>query len=141
VKRVADLRLLAIVCASQLLFAVLVRLVAVASIRAVASRYRRLAQSAAGASSERTAWAIEGVGRRLPWISTCLTRAIAAELLIATDTAPGQIRIGIRRDACGALESHAWFEQDGRILVGGAGADNYLHLVTWNIGTASTASR
>jgi hypothetical protein len=139
--RIADLRLLAVVCTSQLALGAAVRLARVASIRAATSRCRTLAQRAAGSNAERVVWAIEGVGRRLPRVSTCLTRALAAELLLTTDGAPGHIRIGIRRARSGALESHAWFERNGRILVGQVGADDYLHLVTWNTATASTASR
>ena len=127
--RISDLRLLTVVCATQVMLAAAVRIARVGAVRAATCRCRTLAQRATGANAERTAWAIEAVGRRLPRISTCLTRALAADLLLSTDVAPGHIRIGVRRARSGALESHAWFEHDGRILVGAVGAGDYVHLV------------
>ncbi|WP_423787627.1 lasso peptide biosynthesis B2 protein, partial [Klebsiella pneumoniae] len=50
-------------------------------------------------------WAIEATGRRLPRVSTCLVRAIVAEILLASRNRPLQVRIGIRRAVHGSGRS------------------------------------
>ena len=128
--RASDFRLLAIVGLTQLVLGAAVRVARVAALAAAIRRQRGRAQWIVGAPDERIAWAIEVVGRRLPGISTCLVRALAADLFLTTAARPGHVRIGVRRTAAGELQSHAWFEREARILVGAAGADDYVQFTT-----------
>jgi hypothetical protein len=82
--------------------------------------------------------AIDATGRWLPLVSTCLVRAIVAEILLASPDRPLTVTIGIRRtrasgdrDAWGGLEAHAWVERDGRALVGGPGEHLFAPLLGW----------
>jgi hypothetical protein len=106
------------------------RVVPMSVLRRILRALRPIASPVALATEERVAWAIEAVGRRLPWLSTCLVRALTADLFLSVPGRLSHVRVGVRRSEQGALESHAWFECDGRILVGGAGADSYVQLVT-----------
>jgi hypothetical protein len=122
-----DIRLLACVCLVQLALGIALRVIRVPVLRRAVRRAGVCAPLAGRAPEHRVAWAIEAVGRRLPGISTCFVRALAAEMLFSGG---GAIRIGVKRTAAGALESHAWFERDGRALVGGAGASEFVPFTT-----------
>jgi hypothetical protein len=131
-----DVPLLAAVCAVQVTLGAAVRAVPMSALCRLVRALRPIARLLAPATEERVAWAIEAVGRRLPGLSTCLVRALAADLFLSVPGRLSHVRVGVRRSEQGALESHAWFERDGRVLVGGAGADTYVHLVT--LGTTSS---
>ena len=126
----ADVRLLLAVLVAQVALGGALRAVPMQSLWRAVQRLRITVRRLVPASEERVAWAIEGVGRRLPRISTCLVRALAAELFLGRPDSPGHVRIGVRRSPSGALESHAWFERDGRIIVGGDGAHLYADFAT-----------
>ena len=131
---IREARLLSAVLLAQVALGAALRAVPVPWLWRMVQRLRGTVRRVIPASEERVAWAIEGVGRRLPRISTCLVRALAAELFLGGPECPGHVKIGVRRSPSGALESHAWFERDGRIVVGGDGAPNYVDFVT--LGTA-----
>ena len=101
------------------------------ALRTIASRFRRIARFIVRGSDERKAWAIEATGRRLGRLSTCLIRAMVAELVLDPDGGPLSLTIGVRRTAAGALDAHAWVTRQGRVLIGGTTAGEYVSLVTW----------
>ena len=106
------------------------------ALRTRAGRLRRPVQFLVRGSDERIIWAIEATGRRLGRLSTCLLRALVAELLLETGNGTICLTIGIRRTA-DTLEAHAWLARDGRVLIG-APADEYIPMVDW---TSPPASR
>ena len=57
---------------------------------------------------------VDRVLRRLPppWRHTCLRRALALHYLLHRAGRPADLRIGVRRDATGALAAHAWLTHD-----------------------------
>ena len=124
---------IAAVLIAQVTIGVALRLFPVASLSRAIESLRSIAARAVRVPEERVAWAIEGVGRRLPWISTCLVRALAADLFLSAPGRTGHVKIGVRRSAGGALQSHAWFEREGRILVGAVGTGAYVHFLTLHI--------
>jgi len=128
--RSRDLRLLSAVFLAQVALGTALRAVPVRWLWRAVRKLRRVARHLVPAPEERVAWAIEGVGRRLPRISTCLVRALAAELFLGGPECTGGVKIGIRRSPSGVLESHAWFERDGRILVGRDGVRDYVDFAT-----------
>jgi Transglutaminase-like superfamily len=64
----------------------------------------------------RLAWAVQAAARRIPRAS-CLTQALALQYLLARAGHHAQVRIGVAKKAPG-LESHAWLEFRGEVLVG-----------------------
>ena len=70
-------------------------------------------------SIERKVWAVSAASRVVPWASTCLTRALAAQVLLGSQPEPTCLQIGVALDEDGRLESHAWLEIGERIIVGG----------------------
>jgi hypothetical protein len=127
---VPDRLLLVAVAVAQVVAAAALRAMPVQAFRAGAHRFRRFAQVLVRGSDERKAWAIEATGRRLGRLSTCLIRALVAELLLDSNHEPLSLTIGVKRTADGAIEAHAWLARTNRVLIGTT-ADTYVPLLTW----------
>ncbi len=67
----------------------------------------------------------EAVARRLPFEPTCLEKSLALWWLLRRHRIPASLRIGVRKDACGEFEAHAWVEADG-VVLGESGEDHTL---------------
>jgi hypothetical protein len=126
----ADLRLLLGVAAAQVVAAVAVRAMPASVLGRRAARLRPIVQLAVRGPEDRVIWAIRATGRRLGRISTCLVRAVVADLVME-ETAARTLTIGVRRTTAGALEAHAWLARGDRVLIG-ATADTYAPLVEWD---------
>jgi len=125
----ADWRLLIVVAVAQVATYVALRVMPLPAVRRRAAQLRTVVQLAAHASDERVIWATVATGRRLGPFSTCLIRALVAELVI--ETASGlTLSIGVRRMDAGTLEAHAWLARGDRVLIG-ATLDDYAPLVEW----------
>jgi hypothetical protein len=61
--------------------------------------------------------AVRRVGRLVPRAS-CLTQALAAEVLLGRAGHTPRLRIGLRREDSGALSAHAWVENGGDVVLG-----------------------
>lgn len=70
-------------------------------------------------SAVRIGSAVEAVSGYVPG-ATCLTRALAARVLLSSEGHASSLRLGMAR-IDGRLQAHAWLESDGTIVVGGAG--------------------
>ena len=132
----ADLRLLLAVSLVQLLALAAVAWVPIPTARRALMKVRRSAVALRGVSSEaRVIWAIEATRRWRVFGSSCLARALAAELLLVGE--PLTVVIGVTSPVNGRLKSHAWIERDGRVLVGGAESRReYFPFIAWTSGTA-----
>lgn len=81
---------------------------------------------------QRTVWAVRTAARALPAISTCLTNALAAHVLLARRGYVSNLRIGVTRDEKGEFTAHAWLEQEGAILIGGDWSDGFTPMPALN---------
>jgi hypothetical protein len=126
----ADWWLLIVTTAAQLGVAAALRIMPLSAWRLRAGGWRSLAQCLVGGSNQRIAWAIEATGRRLGAASTCLIRALVAELLLDAQEGPMTLTIGVRRTAAGAFRAHAGLAREDRVLVG-ATSDEYLPMASW----------
>jgi hypothetical protein len=87
-------------------------------------------------SDARVIWALAARGRWLGAGSTCLGRALVAELLLAATERPLTVVIGVVADKAG-MRSHAWIERSGEVLIGGHDArQQYVPLVAWMTATS-----
>lgn len=75
-------------------------------------------------SVRKVAWAIDRGRRRVPYAS-CLTQALAAQVLMGRYGYAAEIHIGVMRDASNAFAAHAWVMSQGEVLVGGEGVESY----------------
>lgn len=96
-----------------------------AEVRSLVDRWSGRSPSA-GVAPARVAWAVEHAARIVPG-ATCLTRALAAEVMLRRTGGRPDLRFGVARDA-GDFEAHAWLELGGRVLVGDHGIERYSPL-------------
>ena len=71
-------------------------------------------------SVDRMAWAVRAVSQYVPQ-ATCLTQALAGQVLLGCRGHPTRLRIGVTKHLQTGLEAHAWLECDGRIVLGDHG--------------------
>jgi hypothetical protein len=71
--------------------------------------------------------AIRHVARFVPRAS-CLTQALAAEVLLSRAGHTPRLRIGLRRDGSGALCAHAWIENMGQVVLGNEERERFTPL-------------
>jgi len=67
---------------------------------------------------ERIAWAVRAASQYVP-NATCLTQALAAQIMLARHGYPANLRIGVALGERNTLHAHAWVESDGTVLIGG----------------------
>jgi hypothetical protein len=77
---------------------------------------------------ERVAWAVEATSRHTPGVKTCLTQALAAQVLLARHGHPALLRIGVAKGEQEEFRAHAWVESKGKIVVGGSEPGRYTPL-------------
>jgi hypothetical protein len=66
---------------------------------------------------EKVTWAIAVASRYVPG-ATCLSQALAGQILLAQQGEPALLRIGVAKNDAGKLEAHAWVESRGRVVIG-----------------------
>jgi hypothetical protein len=75
------------------------------------------------------AWAIDAASRRVPQ-ATCLTQAIAGQLMFRRYGYASRLCVGVQWVPAGAagFRAHAWIERDGRIVIGGSASRSFTPL-------------
>jgi len=126
----ADWWLLCTVTAAQLAAGAALRVLPLSAWRFRAARWRSLAHLVVRGSNQRIAWAIEATGRRLGFLSTCLIRALVAELVMDAHDGPMTLTIGVRKTPVGQFYAHAWLAREDRVLIG-ATNDEYVPMASW----------
>jgi hypothetical protein len=66
-------------------------------------------------SPERIAWAVGGGSRVMPG-ATCLTRALAIQILLERRGYRTELRVGLARTRNGEIEGHAWVEAGDKVV-------------------------
>ena len=65
----------------------------------------------------RVASSVRRASRYIP-AATCLTQALATQILLARRGQVSHLRIGVSKGQEGELKAHAWVESQGRIVIG-----------------------
>lgn len=68
-------------------------------------------------SVNRIIWGINLMSSYVP-AASCLTKALAALMLLGRNGQPACLRFGVAKGLQGELEAHAWVESQGRIVIG-----------------------
>jgi len=68
---------------------------------------------------DRIVRAVEQASRRVPFGGNCLVRALTTRTMLARHGHVSRLIVGVAKSTAGDLESHAWLEQDGRVVIGG----------------------
>jgi hypothetical protein len=123
----ADTALVAHALVAHGAVAVLLRLSGLRGASACLARASRGRTTAVPRQTEdRIVWAVRTATHLLPAGRTCLTEALTAQYLVRRHGGDAELRIGVSRAA--ALQSHAWLEAAGRIIIGGETAADYTPL-------------
>lgn len=76
------------------------------------------------------AWAVAAVSCRLAISATCLTQAVAAQLLCAHAGYPTTLWIGAHNQDGTSIAAHAWLEFENQVVIGGIESPNlYIKLL------------
>lgn len=65
------------------------------------------------------AQAIARAEKRMPWRSTCLVQALAAQWMLSRRRSQAWLRLGVAREGQNDLRAHAWLESAGILVTGG----------------------
>lgn len=90
-------------------------------------RRRRSAVGSAQTEPQEISWAVDCVSRAVPG-ATCLTQALAAQILLSRRGHASRLRIGVARGPGGGLLAHAWLETNGVVVLGGSNLESYTPL-------------
>jgi hypothetical protein len=97
-----------------------------ARVRELAAQAGARRSTGAATAPGRLAWAVETTARSIPK-ATCLTQALAAQVMLERTGEHPEIHLGVATDR-GSFEAHAWLELNGRALVGDHELDRYARL-------------
>lgn len=90
-------------------------------------------------SPGRIAWAVDAAANRIPR-ATCLTRAVALQILLAKTGQPSRVEIGVAKDR-ESFGAHAWLVAGGDVLIGATEAVRYRPLFAWDSNPKAEAGR
>lgn len=68
------------------------------------------------AAARRLTWCVQVAAAYSPWLANCLHRSVTLCWFLRRRGLEGALRIGVRRDADGTMDFHAWVEYDGVVL-------------------------
>lgn len=74
------------------------------------------------------AWAVQTASIGVPR-ATCLTQALALQVLLRRRGTDCHLRLGVGHDANGGVVAHAWLESEGRVLIGNQELSRYSPFV------------
>jgi hypothetical protein len=109
-------------------------------VQRVCVRWGRASRSGRGSAAgvREIAWAVRLAGRYVP-LATCLTQALATQILLGRNGHAGEVHIGVALDPKLGFRAHAWVESQGEVLVGGSEEiDDYSPLLVLD-GTSQSA--
>jgi hypothetical protein len=138
--RISDCRLVLGAALTQVVTAAALRAMSFATLTRAARRARPIVQWLLRGPEGRVMWAITATGRRLGSFSTCLVRALVAELALSSPERVLQIRIGVRRNGNG-LDGHAWLVDGERVLLGAPVSDEFVVTAAFDQGLANPYDR
>jgi len=85
--------------------------------------------------ADQVVWAVTVAGRYVPGPTTCLSRALTVQGMLARLGYPSRLHVGVVRGKHGEVEGHAWVECEGRILIGGTASEigNFSPLAVFDV--------
>jgi hypothetical protein len=95
------------------------------------------AESSVAATPEETrmaelvGWAVEVMGRRVPWDGRCLARALAATSMLRRRGVEGTVSFGACERESGGFDAHAWLRVGSIIVTGGPGYERFKTFTTF----------
>lgn len=79
-------------------------------------------------SGKQIAKIINGISWRLPFLSSCMVKALAAHRMLHKRGVPHTIHFGVYKSSPEKLEAHAWLSINHEVLIGGGGLGKYTEV-------------
>lgn len=76
-------------------------------------------------------WAVENVGRRVPWDGRCLAQALAATWMLRRRGLEGTVSFGVSEGESAEFDAHAWLRIGPNIVTGGSGHQRFKAFTTF----------
>ncbi len=80
------------------------------------------------ASADGVAWAVDVASRHVPGAKSCLTQALAAQVLLTRRGYPALVHIGVTRGEQGRFQAHAWVESEDKVVIGESELERFTPL-------------
>jgi hypothetical protein len=77
-------------------------------------------------------WAVNAIGRRVPFRALCIERGMAAQRLLRRAGHDAHLHYGARSASGRELEAHVWVTINGEPVIGGDGADDFAELASYS---------
>jgi hypothetical protein len=88
--------------------------------------------SQATRTAESVGWAVETLGRRVPWDGRCLAQALAATNMLRRRGIEGTVAIGVCDGKSSEFEAHAWLRVGSSIVTGADGHERFKAFTTFS---------
>lgn len=82
--------------------------------------------------AESVGWAVETLGRRVPWDGRCLAQALAATSMLRRRGIEGTVAIGVCDGRSREFEAHAWLRVGSSIVTGADGHERFKAFTTFS---------
>lgn len=82
-------------------------------------------------TAEAVGWAVEVMGRRVPWDGRCLARALAATSMLRRRGVEGTVTFGVRDGEAAGFDAHAWLRVGSLVVTGGSGHNRFKTITTF----------
>lgn len=86
-----------------------------------------------GAAERAVAVAVRSAAAHLPWHSTCLAEATAAQMMLRQSRRGGVVVIGLRATEAGPWDAHAWLLGARGALTGGPAARGFTATTVFEV--------
>ncbi len=84
-------------------------------------------------SAKRIGWAVEAADHHTPGARTCLTQALATQVLLARCGYPALLYLGVSKGEQEEFQAHAWVESEGEVVIGGSEPGRYTTLAVLEV--------
>jgi hypothetical protein len=100
-------------------------------VRTIASGRGGFGDGRAKQEIDRVRWAVEAVGRRLPWRVVCFQKGLAVQRLLAQRGIPSDLHYGVAHEEHGELKAHVWVTHRDEYVIGGEEAARFARLASY----------
>jgi transglutaminase superfamily protein len=84
--------------------------------------------------ADRVPWAVELASRCTPGAKSCLTHALAAQVMLGRRGYPTLLHIGVANGEQRRFQAHAWLESKGKVIIGGSEQEPFAPLAILQAG-------
>jgi len=81
--------------------------------------------------TRRAVWAVNAAARRASWRAVCFQRGLALHSMLRRRGLDSRLHYGVAKPGAEGLRAHVWVSHEGRTLIGGEEAKDFVCLATF----------